>query len=149
MNYDLYARHREGGEQCKQGGWHHWFAFSSIPGQRLPILFVLADNDHCCGMLSCMKRASILIACILICAAAVLTAPLHAVQKSVELKRTLEQRYPDDPWIQKGFAAITTYGADPTGVKDSTAAIQQTVDVAYQNILACFFRQEHILFQTR
>ena len=59
--------------------------------------------------------------------------------KGTNLPTVLEQQFPNDPLIRAGLLPVTHHGADPTGVKDSTAAIQAAIDAAYDHGLACFF----------
>ena len=44
-----------------------------------------------------------------------------------------------DHLVQMGFLSVTHFGADPSGKMDSTKAIQECINLAYSNNLACYF----------
>jgi polygalacturonase len=46
---------------------------------------------------------------------------------------------PYNKYAIDGFLDVTLYGADPTGITDSTAAIQSAIDDAYENEMVVFF----------
>ncbi len=50
-----------------------------------------------------------------------------------------QTEYRDDHLVQLGFLPVTRFGADPTGARDSTQAIQRCIDEAYRHHLACYF----------
>ena len=58
---------------------------------------------------------------------------------SLVLRRELEQQYPENLLVQMGYLPVTLHGADPSGKKDSTDAIQETIDMAYEGNMVCFF----------
>jgi hypothetical protein len=64
-----------------------------------------------------------------------------AAEKTRPLVWQLETQaaYRDDYLVQSGYLPVTRFGADPTGVRDATGAIQRCIDEAYRNHLACYF----------
>lgn len=59
--------------------------------------------------------------------------------RPLEWKLEAQADYRDDHLVQVGFLPVTRFGADPTGSRDSTEAIQRCIDESYRHHLACYF----------